>query len=63
MLAALFGFFLPSTASPDWLWGANLLTLIGALCFLVASYLLIPELFGADAVPDVSAAAGQGKPL
>ena len=63
MLAALFAFFLRSTASPDWLWGANLFTLIGALCFLVASYLLIPELLGADAVPGVSAAAGQGKPL
>jgi hypothetical protein len=47
MGSAAFSFYQPSTGEPQWLWGANLFTLIGALCFLLASYLLIPELFGA----------------
>jgi hypothetical protein len=36
----------------EWLWGANLFTLLGALCFFVASYLMIPELFGAGRATD-----------
>lgn len=54
MAAALFGFSMPSTASPEWLWGANRLTLIGAACLWLASHLLIPELFG----PDTKSGAG-----
>ena len=52
MLAALFSFFLPSSGNAEWLWGANLFTLLGALCFLLASYLMIPELFGAARTTD-----------
>jgi hypothetical protein len=52
MLAALFSFYLPSTASPEWVWGANTFTLLGALCFLTGSYLMIPELFGAGSAID-----------
>jgi hypothetical protein len=51
MAAAVFAFFVPATGNPDWLWGANLFTLVGALCFLLASYLLLPELFGAETKP------------
>jgi hypothetical protein len=40
--------FEPPTAS-DWEWNANLWTFVGALCFFVASYLMIPEQFDADA--------------
>lgn len=47
MLSALFGFFVPGSNSVEWAWGANFSTLFGASCFLLASYLLIPELFGA----------------
>ena len=46
MRAALAGFY-PPAGSELWAWGANTYTLAGALCFLVASYLMIPELFGA----------------
>ena len=52
MLAAVFSFFLPSSGNAEWLWGANVFTLLGALCFFVASYLLIPELFGAGRATD-----------
>jgi hypothetical protein len=47
MLAAVFSFFLPSSGNAEWLWGANFFTLAGAVAFFVASYLMIPELFGA----------------
>ena len=50
ILAAVFSFFLPSDGSVYSLWGANVFTLIGAICFLSASYLMIPELFGAGRV-------------
>lgn len=52
MLAAVFNFFLPSTGDAEWLWGANFFTLLGAVCFLFASYLMIPELFGAGRAID-----------
>jgi hypothetical protein len=52
MLAALYSFYPPSTGNPEWVWGANLFTYTGALCFLVASYLMIPELFGAGRALD-----------
>ena len=46
--SALYGFF-PASSVAAWTWDANLWTLVGALCFLAGSYLLIPELFDADA--------------
>jgi len=52
MLAAVFSFFLPSSGNAEWLWGANFFTLAGAVCFFVASYLMIPELFGAGRATD-----------
>jgi hypothetical protein len=58
MVAAIFGFFVPASGHLEWLWGANFFTLIGALCFLLASYLLIPELFGAETKHDAVPASG-----
>jgi hypothetical protein len=55
-ISALYGFF-PPTPAPGWVWDAGLWTLIGALCFLVASYLMIPEQFDADAAVAGRAAA------
>ncbi|WP_291992132.1 hypothetical protein [Candidatus Accumulibacter sp. ACC003] len=57
MVAAVVGFVVPSSGNAEWLWGANLFTLIGAVCFLLASYLLIPELFGADSQPGAVASS------
>lgn len=57
MIAAVFGFLVPSSGNAEWLWGANFFTLIGAVCFLLASYLLIPELFGADRQPGAVASS------
>ena len=48
LIAAVYGFFPPPPATGG-AWTANLWTLIGALCFFGASYLMIPELFDADA--------------
>ena len=59
LLAAGFSFFLPTTGYPDWSWGANICTLAGALCFFVASYLMIPELFGATLPPGMSLATSR----
>ena len=51
-ISALYGFF-PPPPGAGWAWDANLWTFIGALCFFGASYLMIPELFDADATaPD-----------
>ncbi|HBG93880.1 MAG TPA: hypothetical protein DDY14_00840, partial [Chromatiaceae bacterium] len=47
-ISALYGFF-PRLPVVSWAWDANLWTLIGALCFFIASYLMLPELFDADA--------------
>ena len=47
-VSAFYGFYTPSP-EPGWAWDANLWTLVGALCFFVASYLMIPELFDANA--------------
>lgn len=52
MLSALFSFVLPASANPEWVWGANAFTLLGAICFLFASYLMIPELSGAGRAGD-----------
>ena len=47
MLAAVHAVFLPSSGEMQWAWGANFYTLLGAAGFFSASYLMIPELFGA----------------
>ena len=47
MISALSCFFLPQTGESIWGWGANFYTLLGALCFWMGAYLMIPELFGA----------------
>ena len=47
MLAAVFTVFLPDPGDMLWVWGANFFTLAGAAGFFSASYLMIPELFGA----------------
>ena len=47
-ISALYGFYPPPPAL-GWAWDANLWTFVGALCFFSASYLMIPELFDADA--------------
>jgi len=47
----------PASPVSAWTWDANLWTLIGALSFLAGSYLLIPELFDADAPTAVTALA------
>jgi len=47
-VAAVYSFF-PPPPETGWAWSANLWTMIGALCFFLASYLMIPELFDADA--------------
>ncbi|MBK1643867.1 hypothetical protein CKO25_04155 [Thiocapsa imhoffii] len=48
-VSAFYAFFPPPPdVSWSWIWDANLWTFIGALCFFVASYLMIPELFDAD---------------
>lgn len=53
MASAVFNFYLPSGGDPLWSWGASFYTLLGALCFFAASYLLIPELEGAGRAIDV----------
>jgi len=54
MLSAVFSFLPPSGRGAEWLWGANFYTLLGAMCFFVASYLMIPELFGAGRTIDAA---------
>ncbi len=46
-IAAAFTFFDLDTGNMWWAWGANTYTLIGAICFFIGSYLLIPEIFDA----------------
>ena len=52
-VSALYGFF-PPPPDAGWTRDANLWTFVGALCFFLASYLMIPELFDADADKSVS---------
>jgi hypothetical protein len=54
MISAVFSFLPPSGRGAEWLWGANFYTLLGAMCFFVASYLMIPELFGAGRTIDAA---------
>jgi len=54
MISAVFSFLPPSGLGAEWLWGANFYTMLGAMCFFVASYLMIPELFGAGRTIDAA---------
>ena len=47
-LSALDSFVGPEPSSPELLFWSTLWTAIGALCFLVGAYLLVPELFDTD---------------
>ena len=47
-LSALDSFVGPEPSSPEMLFWSTLWTAIGALCFLVGAYLLVPELFDTD---------------
>jgi small-conductance mechanosensitive channel len=53
MVAAVFGYFAPGGGEAEWSWGANFYTLLGALCFFIASYLMIPEQAGAGRSIDI----------
>lgn len=55
MASAVFAVVLPGTASLTDLWLVNLSTCIGAVCFLIGAYLLLPEM-----VPQDFATAGAG---
>jgi hypothetical protein len=48
-LSAVHAFVRPGTPDPNQLWLAGFWTFVGALCFLLGSYLLIPELFDGEA--------------
>lgn len=63
MLAAVFTFFLPPSAEMEWAWGANFFTLVGAACFFTASYLMIPELFGATGNIGTSLSSSGNQPV
>jgi hypothetical protein len=54
MVAALFAYVVPGSENLEWTWGANFFTLVGALCFFVASYLMIPEQAGAGRAIEVA---------
>jgi hypothetical protein len=62
MAAAVSSYFVPDSAKAEWSWGANFYTLLGAMCFLIASYLMIPELAGAGRAVDVPSATVAAKP-
>ena len=47
-LSALDSFVGPAPTSPEMLFWSTLWTAVGALCFLVGAYLLIPELFDTE---------------
>jgi hypothetical protein len=61
MVSAGFGYFVPGSGQTEWPWGANFCTLLGALCFLVASYLMIPEQAGAGRSIDTLPGSGAEK--
>ena len=62
MLAAVFTIFLPPTGGMQWAWGANFFTLLGAVGFFSASYLMIPELFGATGNTDTNMGSSGNAP-
>jgi hypothetical protein len=47
-ISAIDSFVRPGPASPEMLFWSTLFTAVGALCFFVGAYLLIPELFDTD---------------
>lgn len=62
MVSAIASWYLPSSGDALWAWGASLYTLLGALCFFTASYLMIPEQAGAGRSIDAKTALGM-RPL
>jgi len=62
MASAVLSFLLPAGRGAEWLWGANLFTLVGAMCFFIASYLMIPEMFGAGRAAGAPAGGVAEKP-
>jgi hypothetical protein len=62
MVSAVFGYFVPGSEEAEWSWGANFYTLLGALCFFFASYLMIPELAGAGRTIEVPTGSVAAKP-
>lgn len=53
-IAAIYTLLDFTSSNAWWNWGLNTFTLIGAICFFIASYLLIPELFDAGAKQDAA---------
>ena len=47
-VSALYSFVTPTGEGDTALWLASLFTLVGALCFFVGSYLMIPEMFDGE---------------
>jgi hypothetical protein len=47
-ISALDSFVGPAPSSPEMLFWSTLMTAVGAVCFLVGAYLLVPELFDTD---------------
>ena len=62
MLAAVFNYFVPDGGKAEWAWGANFFTLLGAMCFFFASYLMIPEQAGAGRTTDMPPGSVTAKP-
>jgi hypothetical protein len=62
MVSAIANWYLPSSGDALWACGASLYTLLGALCFFTASYLMIPEQAGAGRSIDAKTALGM-RPL
>jgi hypothetical protein len=62
MVAAVFGYFVPDCGKLAWSWGANSFTLLGAVYFFIASFLMIPEQAGAGRKIDLPPAAVTAKP-
>jgi len=63
MLAAVYAVFLQSSGEMQWAWGANFFTLVGAAGFFSASYLMIPELFGATGNNDTMMSLSGNAPV
>ncbi|MGD2055562.1 MAG: hypothetical protein PVJ15_02055 [Gammaproteobacteria bacterium] len=62
LLAAVFDYFVPDGGKAEWPWGANFFTLLGAMCFFFASYLMIPEQAGAGRTTDLPSGNITAKP-
>jgi hypothetical protein len=56
-ISALYSFAGPAAASESALFRASFYTAAGGLCFLLGSYLMIPELFDEEEQPSPAASA------